>query len=431
MTGQITAYVNARLLDPESSTDILGGLLVRGQEIAAFGPDVIPGKLPKSAKIIDCSGHCLAPGLIDSRVFIGEPGAEHKETIASASDSATAGGVTTMIMMPNTQPVIDDIALAEYVLRRGVDGHKVNILPMAAATKELEGHEMTEIGLLTQAGAVGFTDGRHAIANAAVMQRILSYSRCFDALIVQHAEEPTLATGSVNTGEISTRLGLGGVSTTSEVIMIERDLRLLAATGGRYHVSQVSCRASLDVIRRAKAQGLKVTCGVTPPHFSLNENAVGDYRTYTKVSPPLREESDRRALIEGLADGTIDLICSGHDPQDAEEKRLPFEQAAHGAVGLETLLPLSLELYHNGLMPLLDVLALMTIRPARILKLPSGRLAPGAPADLVMFDLDRPYRIDAGAFLGKSRNTPFDEHPTQGKVLRTVVAGRTVFEANA
>jgi dihydroorotase len=431
MTGQLTAYVNARLLDPASGLDSPGGLLVRGQEIIQAGPGVGMGKLPKSAKVIDCGGHSLAPGIIDARVFIGEPGAEHKESIASASASAAAGGITTMIMMPNTTPVIDDIALVEYVVRRGVDGHKINILPMAAATKSLAGAEMTEIGLLTEAGAVGFTDGRKAIANAAVMQRILSYARTFDALIVQHAEEPTLATGSVNAGEIATRLGLSGVSTTAEVMMIERDLRLLAATGGRYHVAQVSCRPSLDVIRAAKAAGLNVTCGTTPPHFLLNENAVGDYRTFTKLSPPLREEADRRAVIEGLADGTIDMVCSGHDPQDAEEKRLPFEQAAFGAAGLETLLSLSLELYHGGHMPLLEALALLTCRPAKILKLKGGRLTPGAPADLMIFDLDTPRRIDAATFLGKSKNTPFDEHPTQGKVLRTVVAGRTVFTADA
>lgn len=431
MTGSLTAYVNARLLDPATGTDTAGGLLVRGTEIAQVGPDVTGANLPKSAKVIDCAGHCLAPGIIDTRVFIGEPGAEQKESIASASASAAAGGITTMIMMPNTNPVIDDIALVEYVVRRGADGSMVNILPMAAATKALAGQEMTEIGLLSQAGAVAFTDGRKAIANAAVMQRILNYARIFDALLVQHAEEPTLAGGCMNAGEISTRLGLPGVSTTSEVIMIERDLRLLEATGGRYHVAQVSCRASLDVIRRAKAAGLKVTCGVTPPHFALNENAVGDYRTFTKVSPPLREEADRRAVVEALRDGTIDVIASGHDPQDAEGKRLPFEQAAYGAAGLETLLPISLELYHNGHVSLLDILAMLTLQPAKLLKLPGGRLAVGAPADFMIFDLDRPWRIDASAFRGKSKNTPFDEQPTQGRVLRTVVAGRTVFESDA
>ncbi len=429
MTGQFTAFINARLLDPASDTDEIGGLLVEKDTIAAVGADVNRDNLPTPTEIIDCDGMCLAPGLIDSRVFIGEPGAEHKETLATASASAAAGGVTTMLMMPDTFPVIDDIALVEYVVRRADDDRNmVNIFPMAAATKGLRGKEMTEIGLLTQAGAIAFTDGRNAIANPAVMQRILNYARITNSLIVQHAEEPMLASGCVNSGEISTRLGLPGISTIAEVIMIERDIRLLEATGGRLHIAQVSCRESINIIRRARQSGLNITCGVTPPHFALNENAVGDYKTFTKLSPPLREEQDRRAIVEGIADGTIDVIASGHDPQDPEGKRLPFEQAAFGAAGLETLLPISLELYHNNHVSLLAVIALMTIRPAQLFGLPGGRLTKGAPADLMVFDPDQPFRIDAAGFLSKSKNTPFDEHPTQGRVLRTMVAGRTVYD---
>lgn len=420
-------FVNVRLLDPARGLDSMGGLIVEQGKIVAAGPGIRAGDAPQGATVIDGDGRCLAPGLIDSRVFVGEPGAEHKETLATASQSAAAGGVTTVITMPNTKPVIDGVSLVEYMARRRGDDILVNFVPMAAATKRLEGKEMTEIGLLTNAGAVAFTDGRAAVADASVMMKIMKYGRMFDALLVQHPEEPTLSKGVMNAGELSTRLGLSGSSPLAELLMIERDIRLVEATGGRLHFAHVTAKASLDAIRAAKARGLSVTCGVTPPHFALNELAVGDYRTFAKISPPLRCEDDRMAVIEGLKDGTIDVIASGHDPQDAESKRLPFAQAAFGAVGLETLLPISLELYHNGHLTLLDVIDRLTRRPAELFKLPGGRLAAGAPADLVLFDPDLAIRIDADSFRSKSKNTPFDEHPAQGKVILTMVGGRPVY----
>ncbi len=421
------AFVNVRLIDPETRLDAIGGLIVKDGKIIAIGAGLRGGDVPAGVKVIDGRGAVLAPGLIDSRVFVGEPGAEHKETLASASQSAVAGGVTTIITMPNTKPVIDGVSLVEYMARRRSDDILVNLAPMAAATKKLEGREMTEIGLLTMAGAVAFTDGRAAVADASVLLKILKYGRMFDILVVEHAEEPSLSKGVMNAGELATRLGLPASSSLAEVILIERDIRLVEATGGRLHFAQVTCAKSLDVIRAAKARGLPITCGATPPHFALNELAVSDYRTFAKISPPLRAEDDRRAVVDGLRDGTIDVIASGHDPQDQEGKRLPFAQAAFGAAGLETLLPVSLDLYHNGDLPLMAVIDRLTRKPADLFKLPGGRLAIGAPADLVLFDPDVAVKIDADKFRGKSKNTPFDERPAQGKVLMTVVGGKVVF----
>ncbi|MDA5193120.1 dihydroorotase [Govanella unica] len=429
MTSHV--FVNVRLLDPASGLDAMGGLVVEDGKIVAAGANIRAGDAPEGATVIDGDGHCLAPGLIDSRVFVGEPGAEHKETLASASQSAAAGGVTTIITMPSTKPAIDGVSLVEYMARRRSDDVLVNVVPMAAATKRLEGKEMTEIGLLTNAGAVAFTDGRTAVADASVMMKILKYGRMFDALLVQHPEEPTLSKGVMNAGELSTRLGLSGSTPLAELLMIERDIRLAEATGGRLHFAHVTAAGSLAAVRAAKARGIRITCGVTPPHFALNELVVGDYRTFAKISPPLRAEDDRLAVIEGLKDGTIDVIASGHDPQDAESKRLPFAQAAFGAVGLETLLPVSMELYHNGYLSLLEVIDRLTRRPAELFKLPGGRLAVGAPADLVLFDPDLAIRIDADRFRSKSKNTPFDEQPAQGKVMLTMVGGRVVYSAQA
>lgn len=423
------ALVNARLVDPETGYDGPGGALIADGRLTAVGPKVTAQVVPGTARTIDCGGRVLAPGLIDSRVFVGEPGFEHKETLASASLAAAAGGVTTILTQPNTKPVIDGVSLVEYVARRRGDDILVNIHPMAAATKKLEGREMTEIGLLTQAGAVAFTDGRQAVADASVLWKILKYGRMFDALVVQHAAEPTLSTGVMNGGELATRLGLSSQSPYAELIQVERDIRLVEATGGRLHFADVSTAAALSAIRAAKAAGLPITCGVTPPHFALNELAVGDYRTFAKLSPPLRAEDDRMAVVAALQEGLIDVIASGHDPQDPESKRLPFALAEYGAVGLETLLPISLELYHNGHLSLVQVVDLLTRRPARLFRLPGGRLAQGAPADLVVFDPDVGVRVDPDQFKSKSKNSPFDGHPTQGKVIMTLVGGRIVYEA--
>lgn len=427
-----TLFTNARLLDPASGVDRAGDLLAENGTIAALGPNLARDGLGADVHVIDCAGSCLAPGVIDMRVQLREPGDEHQETLATGAEAAVAGGVTTMAMLPNTMPVIDDHALVEFIGRRSRELGRTTIRTYAAATKGLQGRELTEYGLLAEAGAVAFTDGVRAIADASVMRRALSYASTFDLLIVQHPEEPSLsAGGAMNAGEIATRLGLSGITPAAETIMVERDLRLAEITGGRYHAAHLSTAGAIDAVRRAKARGLAVTCDTAPHYFALNETAVGDYRTFAKVSPPLRSEEDRRAVIEGLKDGTIDAIASDHSPQDQESKRLPFASAEPGIVGLETLLPLSLELYHNGSLNLLQVMRALTQRPAEILRLPGGNLKPGAPADLTIFDLDRPWRIDVAALHSKCKNAPYDHRPVQGKVTRTVVGGRTVFGLEA
>ena len=426
-----TAYLGARLLDPASGLDQRGDVLTEGNRILDVGPGLFADGVPEGVTTVDCAGQCLAPGLIDMRVQLREPGEEHKETIATASRAAAAGGVTAMVALPNTVPVVDDVSGVEFVARRAREVKQVKVYTYGAVTRGLEGREMTELGLLASYGALGFTDGIKAVKDAQVMRRALAYARTFDLVILQHPEEPSLAQGAMNEGELATRLGIDGIPASAEVIMLERDLRLVELTGGRYHAAHLSTAESLEQIRRAKARGLSVTCDTAPHYFALNENAVGDYRTFAKVSPPLRSEADRLAVTEALADGTIDVIASDHSPHDQDSKRLPFAMADFGIVGLETLLPLSLEPVHRGSVGLLDMLARLTINPAKLLGLAAGRLAAGAPADLVIFDLERSWRIDPDLFHSKSKNSPFDHHPTQGKVLRTVVDGRTIFEAAA
>lgn len=430
MSRRRVAYLNARLVDPESGLDAPGALLTEGDVIADLGPRLFNGgDVPANAEIVDCGGRTLCPGLIDMRVFVGEPGAEHKETLASAGQAAAAGGVTTIVTMPNTNPVIDEAALVEYVARRARETSPVRVHPMAAITKGLAGETMTEFGLLAESGAVAFTDGDQAVANAAVMRRALSYASAFDLLLCQYPQEPALARdGAMNEGEVAMRLGLPGIPPAAEVIMLERDIRLVELAGGRYHAAALSTAEAIEAIRRAKARGLPMTAACAPYNFALNENAVGEYRTFAKTNPPLRSESDRQAVVEGLRDGSIDVIASGHDPQDPDAKRLPFEQAASGVIGLETLLPLTLELVHNGHLTLLEALRKVTSAPARLLRLESGRLVRGAPADLLIFDLDLPWRIDDEAFRSKSKNSPFGGRPVQGRAWRTVVAGRCVYD---
>ena len=420
-------FRGARLLDPESGLDATGDLLVEGDRIAAVGGDLCAAA--HDAETVHAEGLCLAPGLVDMRVQLREPGAEHMESIESGGQAAAAGGVTTMAALPNTEPPVDDVSVVEFLARRAREAKLAKIHTYAAATKGLLGRDLTEMGLLAANGAVGFTDGVRAVADALVMRRVLAYARTFDLLVVQHPEEPSLArAGEVNEGETATRLGLPAIPPAAEIIMIERDLRLVEITGARYHVAHVSTAAAVEAIRRAKAQGLPVTCDTAPPYFVLNETAIGDYRTFAKLSPPLRSEPDRRAVIEGLRDGTIDAIASDHAPWDQDSKRLPFGSAACGIVGLETLLPLSLELYHNRRLALLEVLRRLTSSPAGILGLPAGRLAAGAPADLVLLDLDESWQISTDAFRSKSKNAPFDGRPVRGSVQRTIVDGRTIFE---
>ena len=398
--------------------------------IADLGPDLFKDGAPSVSQVIDCDGMCLTAGLVDLRVQLREPGEEHKETIDTAGDAAAAGGVTAMVCLPNTEPVIDDVSVVEFIARRAQEANRVKVFCYGSVTRGLKGAELTEMGLLSEAGALAFTDGVHAVADALVMRRALSYAKGFGLTVIQHPEEPTLAhNGAMNEGEIATRLGIPGIPIEAEVMMIERDLRLVELTGGRYHAAHLSTGAAVDAIRDAKKRGLPVTCDTAPPYFALNETAVGDYRTFAKVSPPLRSEDDRRAIVAGLADGTIDAIASDHAPHDQDSKRLPFDLAEFGAVGLETLLPLAMELVHNDALPLLDMLAKVNRNPAMLMGLPCGRLQRGAPADLVIFDPDKPWQIAEKNLRSKSKNTPYDGRPVQGRVLRTVVDGRTVFQA--
>ncbi len=425
---QEIVLLNARLVCPLSGRDEKGGLVIKGEAIADLGAHIGADSRPQAERI-DCGGHVLSPGLIDMQVFTGEPGEEHRETLATASRAAAAGGVTTIIVMPDTKPAIDDVSLVDFIERRARDTAIVHVHPMAAMTRGLAGKEMTEIGLLRQAGALAFTDGKRSLANAKLMRLILSYAHDFNGLIVHHLEDADLALGGVmNEGEVSSRLGLPGIPTEAETIMIERDLRLVGLTGGRYHAAAISCAASLAAVRAAKAEGHCVTCGVTINHLTLNELDVGQYRTYFKLKPPLRREEDRRAMVDGLRSGDIDVIVSGHDPQDADVKRRPFAEAADGALGVETLLPAALQLYHNGSIALSPLLAAMTSRPAKLLGLPGGRLEQGAPADLTLIDLEMPWRVDAQFLRSKSKNSPFDEMVLQGRALRTWVLGQQVYE---
>ncbi|MEC4593392.1 MULTISPECIES: dihydroorotase [Nitrospirillum] len=426
-----TAILNARLLDPDSRLDQRGSLLIDGGKIADHGPGLFRDGVPEGIEIIDAEGACVAPGLVDLRAQVGEPGHEDNETLKTASQAAAAGGVTALACLPDTDPVIDDVAGLEFIARRAREVKLVKVFAYAGVTRDLGGKELTEMGLLAEAGAVGFTDGGKAVADALVMQRALAYASIWGRPILQHPQEPRLATGAMNSGEIATRLGLSGIPAVAEVIMLERDLRLVEATGGRYHAADISTAESVAVIRAAKRKGLKVTCDTAPPYFTLTERDVGDYRTFFKLSPPLRTEDDRQAIVEGLADGTIDCITSDHLPWNQDAKRVPFAQAAFGSVGLETLLPLTLDLVHKGHLSLLDALATVTIKPAAVLGLNLGRLRTGAAADLVIFDAERPWRVDAEALHSKSKNSCFDKHPVQGRVLRTLVDGRTVFNLAA
>ena len=420
---------NARLLDPASGLDAPGAVLVENGKIAAVMKGDRAGSGVAGAAVLDLGGLCVAPGLVDMRVSTGEPGNEHVETLASAAASAVAGGVTSMAVLPDTKPAIDDPAVLEFVQRQGAAAGLADVRPYAAATKGLAGQEMTEMGLLADAGAVGFTDGPRTIANGSVLRRLLSYATTVDGLIMQHPEAPDLVGEGVATeGETATRMGLPGIPAIAEAILLDRDMRLVALTGGRYHASRVSTAAGLDVIRSAKAKGLPVTCDTAPPYFALDEGAVMGYRTDAKLSPPLRSSADREAVVAALADGTIDAIVSDHRPCDQDTKRLPFTQARAGSIGLETLLPLTLGLVHDRSLGILDALRRLTCGPAEILRLPAGRLAEGAPGDLVVFAPETGWRFDAAAVQGRARNSAFDRRPLQGRVIRTIRGGVDVYE---
>jgi dihydroorotase len=428
-SGRI-AFRNARLIDPASGLDAKGGLLVENGRIADVGPRLFNDAELDDPEVIDCRGLVLAPGLIDCRVFTGEPGTEHRESLESASAAAAAGGVTSVIVMPNTDPVIDEPSLVDFILRRAAATAKVRVLPCAALTKGLRGETMTEIGLLKEAGAVAFTDGDRSVANARVLRRAMAYAATFDALVVCHAEDPELVKdASATEGEFATRLGLPAAPAIAETMILERDIRLVELTGARTHFAQISTRASLEVIAAAKARGLPVTCGVAAHYLTLNELDVGAYYTFRKVRPPLRSEADRAAMVEGVASGVVDVIVSSHEPQGADTKRQPYAAAAAGTVGLETLLPAALSLVHDGATDLLHLLGTMTAAPARIFGLGSGTLAKGAPADLLLLDENEPFVVAADKLKSRAHNTAFEGRKFSGRARATFVGGTCVFDA--
>jgi dihydroorotase len=422
------AYINARLFDAESGLDIKGALLTIGDAIADFGPMLFNDGVPQGIEVVDCRGHMLTPGLLDIQVHFREPGQEHKETIATGSKSAAAGGVTTVACMPNTKPPVDDIAVVAFIHKRARESAYVNVRTYAAISKHMKGEEITEMGFLVEAGAVGFTDDGLPVMNAGVMRKALAYSRELGVPIAQHAEDLNLSCGGcMNEGKVSAHLGVAGIPNAAEAVMVERDIILAELTGGQYHVLHISTAEAIDAVRRAKKKGLRVTAEAAPHHFVLTDEAVMEYRTFSKMNPPLRAEKDRLAVIEGLRDGTIDAIATDHAPHDQESKRVPLSSASFGIVGLETMLPLSLSLYHKGIMPLRDVIAAMTYKPADIIHVASGRLKKGARADLTLIDLDIPWLLDPKQFQSKSLNSPFDDWPVQGRAIRTIVGGETVF----
>ncbi len=419
-------FTNARLIDPEAGTDTLGALLVRDGRIAAV---LTEGDLPEARQIIDCDRQCLAPGIVDLGVKISEPGERHKESFSSAGRAAAAGGVTTMITRPDTSLAIDTPETLEFVARRAQADSRVRVLPLAALTKGREGREMTEIGFLKDAGAVGFTDCDRVVTDTKVFSRALTYAKSLDALVIAHVQDPGLSKGAcVTSGKFASLRGLPGVSPMAERMALDRDLALLEMTQARYHADQITTARALPALERAKRNGLDITAGVSVHHLTLNELDIADYRSFFKLKPPLRSEDDRQATVEALASGLIDILCSMHTPQDEESKRLPFEEAASGAVGLETLLPAALRLYHEGQLTLPQLFRAMSLNPSKRLGLETGRLSVGAPADLVWFDADAPFVLDRATLKSKSRNTPFDGARLQGKVLGTWVNGTRVTE---
>ena len=416
----MTILTNAKLIDPETCTEKLGALRIENGLIAEILPAGTAGN--------DCFGKCLAPGIIDIGVKIGEPGERHKESFRTAGMSAAAGGVTTMVTRPDTTPAIDTPEILDFFRRRAADIVDVNVLPMAALTKGRAGQEMTEISFLQDAGAVAFTDGDRPVQNPKTLQRSLTYAADLGALVMAHPQEATLSKGACATsGPLATKMGLPAVSPMAERMQLERDLALVEMTGARYHADQITTAQSLPVFKRAKAAGLRVTAGISAHHLTLNQFDIEGYRTFFKLKPPLRSEDDRLAMVNAVAEGLIDIICSMHTPQDEESKRLPFEEAASGAVGLETLLPACLQLVHAGALTLPELFRSLSLNPAKLLGLSSGRLNVGAPADLILFDPDKPFVLNRADLLSKSKNTPYDLRRMQGKVLKTFVKGKQIW----
>ena len=422
-------FINARIIDPSQGIDEIGGLIVDANgKIKAVGKKVNKGNIPSKSEKIDLKSKVLIPGIVDMKVFVGEPGFEYKENFRSLSNAALSGGVTSVVSMPNTSPAIDNVSMVDFILRRGRDKSVINIFPAATLTRNMEGKLMTEFGLLSKKGIIGFTDATKTIQNSEIMSRIMNYASDLDVLVMQHPEDQELSKGRcISEGEISTRLGLQGIPDIAEKIIIERDLSLLGEYPCRYHISQLSSAKSVEVIKKYKKEGIKFSAGVSINNLSLNENDIGDFKTFMKVSPPLRKEDDRKALIKGIKEGYIDVIVSDHKPEDEESKRLPFAQAAEGSIGIETLLSLALELYHNQSLPLKKIIETITCNPARILKINKGNLKKGSDADLCIFDLNEPWKVDVSKLKSKSKNAAIENRKLQGKVLMTYLKGESVF----
>ena len=424
-------FINGNIIDPHNSINEIGGLIIgdKGQ-LEAVGKKVNTNNIPSREKVIDLKGKYIFPGLVDMRVFVGEPGFEYKENFRTLSNAALSGGVTSVVTMPNTDPIIDNVSIVDFLKRRGRDKSKINIYPTASLTKGTEGTNMTEFGLLQSKGIIGFTDGTKTIQNTRVMSRIMNSASDLDTLIMQHAEDYELAKdGMINEGIIATKLGLQGIPEMAELIIIDRDLTLLNYINCRYHISQISSGRSVELIKNKK-NNLNFTCGVSINNLSLNENDIGDFRTFLKLSPPLRTEEDRISLVQGLKDETIDVIVSDHKPEDEEQKRLTFAQAATGASGIETLLSLSLELYHNGSLKLETIIKALTSNPAKILKINKGNLSVGNDADFCIVDINKPWIVKQENLISKSKNTSIENKKLQGKVTNTFVKGEELFKLN-
>ena len=423
-------FINARIIDPSSQNmDEIGSLILNDKgKVKAIGKNVKKTDVSSDSELIDLKGNVLTPGLVDMKAFVGEPGYEYKENFRTLSHAALAGGVTSIVTMPNTKPIIDNVSMVDFTIRRGRDKANVNLFPCASITQQCEGKLMTEFGLLSGRGIIGFSDVNKTIQNTELMARIMNYASDIGVLIMQHAEDYELSKNAcINDGEIATRLGLQGVSALAEKIIIERDLSLLSEYPCRYHINQISSKQSLDVIKKNKINGKQFSAGVSINNLALNENDIGDFKTFLKLSPPLRLEEDRLALVQGVKDGLIDVIVSDHLPEDEESKRLPFAQAATGAIGVETLLPLSLEMYHNESLPLNKIIETLTINPAKILKIKKGSLAEGSDGDICIFDLEAPWKVNAENLKSKSKNTAIEGRNLQGKVLMTYLNGELVY----
>jgi len=421
--------INARIIDPKNQMDEIGGLIIDiNGKIQAAGKKVANGNLPTDEEKINLKNQVLIPGLVDMRVFVGEPGYEYKENFRTLSNAALSGGVTSVVSMPNTSPVIDNVSMVDFLKRRGRDKSKINIFPAASLTRNTEGIQMTEFGLLKRKGIIAFTDGVKTVQDPRVMSRIMNYAGESDALIMQHAEDNILSSGGlINEGEISTRLGLKGIPSLAEKIIVERDLSFLEEYYCRYHISQISSEKTLSVIKKAKEEGKIFSTGVSINNLSLNENDIGDFRTFLKLSPPLRTEQDRLSLINAIGEGLIEVIVSDHKPEDEESKRLTFAQAATGATGIETLLPLALELFHNGSIKLNKIIASITSNPAKILGIDKGSLQIGSDADLCVVDINKPWVVNKANLLSKSKNTPIEDRKLQGQIIKTFVKGEIAF----